>query len=108
MKSKDRVMTALNHKTTDRILITRCHDFWIPETEQALLRYFNLKGSDTLDAIINFDVNWLEAVYRGQALEFNKDGNPLGIWGTPDAINTYKKTFSRPLADMNSIDDVER
>ena len=107
MNSKERVLAALSHKTADRVPITRCHGFWILETEQALLQYFNLKGPDTLDAIFNFDVYWVEAIYRGPPLGADADGNQLGIWGTPDSTNTYTQEFIRPLAEATGIADIE-
>jgi hypothetical protein len=62
MNSKERVLTALQHKATDRIPVARCHGFWIPETRQNLMTRFKLRGEETLDALLKFDVQWVDNI----------------------------------------------
>jgi uroporphyrinogen decarboxylase len=107
MNSKERVLNALQHRTTDRIPAARCHGFWTPEVRQSLMTRFKLRGEDTLDALLNFDVQWLETIYRGPDLGLDDQGRPIGIWGLPEGVYTYSQQFSRPLANVQSIAQIE-
>ena len=106
MNSKERVLTALQHHTTDRIPVARCHGFWLQETRQALMNRFKLRGEETLDALLNFDVQWLEAIYRGPDLGQDDQGRNLSIWGLPEGVYTYSQQMYRPLAGIQTVSQV--
>jgi uroporphyrinogen decarboxylase len=107
MNSRERVLGALQHQNTDRIPVARCHGFWIPETRQSLMTRFKLRGEDTLDVLLKFDVQWLETVYRGPDLGLNTDNLPIGIWGSPEGVYTYSQQINRPLANVQTIKQIE-
>jgi len=107
MNSKERVLAALNHQITDRIPISRCHGFWTPETRQALMTRFKLRREETLDALLKFDVQWLEPVYRGPDLGQGNEGRPTSIWGLAEGVYTYSEQFPRPLANIQTVNQIE-
>jgi len=107
MNSKERVLNALNHKTTDRIPIALVHGYWMSDVEQLLKEYYYLRGGDTLDAIFNFDTHGVEPVYRGPAFDLDGKGHRLGIFRTPENSNTYSEEFYRPFTDSASIFEIE-
>ena len=108
MNSKERVLAALNHQTTDRVPIALAHGYWKPDVEQALREHFYLKGYDTLNCVFNIDAYWVEPTYCGEPLGTDDDGNPLGIWGTSeDTSLSYTDEAIRPLSEASSVADVE-
>ena len=107
MNSKERVLNALNHKTTDRIPIALVHSYWISDVEQLLKERYYLRGGDTLDAIFHFDTRGVEPFYRGPLFDFDQNGHYQGIFGTPENSLTFSQEFYRPLADPTSIAEIE-
>lgn len=107
MNSKERVLAALQHQTTDRIPVARCHGFWVPETRQSLMTRFKLRGEETLDTLLKLDVQWLEAIYRGPDLGLDDQGRPIGIWGLPDGVYTYSQQMKRPLMNVQTVKQIE-
>jgi len=107
VKSKERILAALNHQTTDRIPISNCHGFWNQEILQSLKTRYKIRGDNTLESILNLDVKWVEPVYCGPDLGFDDQGHPLGIWGYREGLETYTETYPRPLKDVNSIQQIE-
>ena len=68
--------------------------FLATETEQALLQYFNLKGSDTLDAIFNLSVcviGWRQStVARRWALMRTGTDRHMGYTGIGDSYTEQR------------------
>lgn len=107
MNSKERVLAALDHQTTDRVPIALAHGYWSPDLDQPLREYFYLRGTDTLYAFFHMDAYWVEPVYCGPEFGFDPAGHRMGIFGTPENSNTYSQEFPRPLASANSVAEVE-
>ena len=107
MNSKERVLSALSHKTTDRIPIALVHGYWMPDVEQLLKEYYYLRGGDTLDAIFHFDTRGIEPFYRGPAFGLDVNGHRMGIFGTPENSYTYSEEFYRPLTESTTLAEIE-
>lgn len=107
MNSRERVLNALNHKTTDRIPIALVHGYWMSDVEQLLKERYYLRGGDTLDAIFHFDTHGVEPFYRGPVFDFDQNGHYQGIFGTPENSLTFSQEFYRPLVDVTSIAEIE-
>jgi uroporphyrinogen decarboxylase len=107
MNSKERVLAALSHQPSDRIPLTMVHGYIVPEMERRLKEHYYLYGVETLHPFFKLDTQWIEPVYVGPPLGVDQEGNRLGIWGTPEYIQTYSERFRRPLAEITSVAEVE-
>ena len=107
MKSKERVLAALEHRNTDRVPIALLHANWEDPTAAKLRQHFYLRQTETLSAIFRFDTRAVEPYYIGPEFTRDTDGNLLGIFSTPEESNTYTEEFGRPLKDVNTVAEVE-
>lgn len=105
MKSKERVMRAINHEETDRI------PFSFPGasdgTTRRLMSFVKVSDYEDLMRLLNVDTrltNWM--IYKGEKRYYN--GEDADHWGiTPKAYNDGDSSNQCPLRDVTSIDEVE-
>ena len=102
MTSKQRVLCSLNWREPDRVPI---QTYLRPEVEQALRDHF--AGRDILECL-GVDFREVQPVYRGM-LRPPEEGIVFNMWGAgARTIGTYDEPAVFPLADLRSLDDVER
>ena len=107
MNSKERVLRALDHQTTDRVPIALVHGYWMPDVEQALKERYYFRGGDTLDAIFHFDTHGVEPAYRGPRFDLDENGHYEGIFKTPENSYTFSQEIYRPLANATTAAEIE-
>ncbi len=107
MKSKQRVLAALEHRCSDRVPIALLHGNWEDPTAAKLRQHFYLRQTETLSAIFRFDTRAVEPFYVGPKFAEDADGNLLGIWGTPEGSMTFTEEMGRPLKEVSSVAEVE-
>lgn len=105
MKSKERVLTALNWQEPDRVPIKI---YLTPEMESKLIEHFN--GKDILEAI-GVDFRHVSPKYRGKIRE-SHDGITYDMWGAGykqikhGSAGTYDEAVVLPLAELKTMNDV--
>jgi uroporphyrinogen decarboxylase len=109
MTSKERVLTAINHKNPD---ITPCNYVGTPEVDEKLKKYFNTESMDVILNKLGVDLRVIEVPYIGPALRKWDDGRFENIWGqirkpVKHASGIYNEAVEFPYAKFQSIDDVE-
>lgn len=107
MNSKQRVLTALEHRPTDRIPIALLHANWEDPTAAKLRQHFYLRQTETLSSIFKFDTRAVEPFYVGPTFKRDEEGNLLGIWSTPEDSMTFTEELGRPLKNATSVAEVE-
>ncbi len=119
MTAKTRVLTALNHKSTDRVPLDLAAT---PETKQKLKEYFGVEEDEILLQELGIDIRTVTPEYVGPALE-NYSGQEWegkdrtkpfqDIWGVrrrPVSYSTghYNEICQYPLAEVESISDLDK
>ena len=108
MISKERVMNAVNHRTTDRIPITFDAE---KEVYELLYKHLNFKQKEELFDYLGVDT-WMilptNFIYPEE--ELRKEVK-TSIWGyktrlTPYNGGTYDELFFNPLAGKDHLDDI--
>jgi len=106
MKSKERVLTALNWQEPDRVPV---QIYLTPEMRTKLSNYF--KGQNILECL-GVDFRSVGPTYRGKLRE-SHDGITYDMWGSGykhiehGSAGTYDEAVVLPLADLKTMDDVE-
>lgn len=119
MTAKTRVLSALNHKSTDRVPI----DFAAtPETKQKLKEYFGVDEDEVLLQELGIDVRAVTPEYvgpafknySGQEWEGKDKTKPFqdvwGVWRKPVSYSTghYNEICQYPLAEVENISDLDK
>jgi len=110
MSGKERVLKAINYEITDRVPV----DFWATkDATTKLMNYFKLNDKEKLFEKLGIDIRYVFPEYIGPALRDFPDGSKEDIWKirrkSVKAGNTvYNEVSYYPLADANSIEDIER
>ena len=109
MTSKQRVLTAINHKQPDRTPITFDAE---KEVYQALYKYFNIQSKKALFDKLNVDT-WmiLPKGFESEPIEGTKEKQ--AIWGYKTTVasysgGTYDEICYNPLAGKDSIEDIKK
>jgi len=106
LKSKERVLTSLRWEEPDRVPV---QIYLTPEMRARLTDHF--KGKDILECL-GIDFRVVRPVYRGKIRE-SHDGISYDMWGAGyrrvehGQAGTYDEAVVLPLADLETIDDVE-
>jgi uroporphyrinogen decarboxylase len=112
--SKTRALSAIDHKPVDRVPI----DLWASkEVKQDLEELFDMDYASMIDSLgIDFRVVHGPS-YVGQEMESYPDGSFRDLWGVRrieveygegDKRGTYKEVIEAPLADAQSVQDIEQ
>lgn len=110
MTSRERVLTALQHKEPDRVPL-----FYrdVPEVEQRLLKDLGLGSREELLRYLAIDFRWVEPEYVGPCLADEKTGNTRDIWGVEYRFvefseeGGYWEAASNPLAGCEDPAELE-
>ena len=106
MKSKDRVLTALDWQEPDRVPV---QIYLTPEMRTRLNNHF--KGQDILECL-GIDLRTVGPTYRGE-IRKPHDGITYDMWGAGykrvvhGNAGTYDEAVILPLADLKTMDDVQ-
>jgi len=106
--SKQRVLTALSHRTPDR---TPCNYLGTPEINQVLLNHFQTDSMDTVLDRLGVDLRVIEPVYIGPELRKWPDGRFETLWGhvrkpVVNQAGTYNESVEFPYAKFQSVEEV--
>ncbi|MCM8829780.1 MAG: hypothetical protein NC824_02115 [Candidatus Omnitrophica bacterium] len=110
MSGKERVLKTISHKKIDRVPV----DFWATkDVERKLMAYFNLDDRDSLLERLGVDIRYVFPEYKGPKLRSFPDGSKEDIWKVrrkpvKAGIAIYNEVCYYPLADANSIEDIEK
>ena len=110
MKSKERVLTALEHKSPDR---PPCNYLGTPEVDERLKNYFQ---ADTIDVVLEelgVDIRIVDVPYIGPKLRTWEDGRFMNYWGhirkpVRNETGTYNEAVELPYAAFKTAEDVEK
>ncbi len=110
MNSKQRVLTALSHKTPDR---TPCDYLGTPESTRKLFNHFHTEVLDVVLEKLGTDMRIVDAPYIGPELPKWEDGKYMSYWGhirkpIRNIAGSYDEAVELPYAEFNSIADVEK
>jgi uroporphyrinogen decarboxylase len=105
MNSKERVMTALDWRETDRLPL---QVYLTKEMQDKLEAYF--KGRDVHECL-GIDFRTVFPQYKGK-IKAARDGVVYDIWGAgyklvANETGSYQEAVELPLADLKTMDDVE-
>lgn len=114
MTSRERVLTAINHKEPDRV---PC-DYWAgPEVGERLRHYFKCETQEELLRQLRVDLRYVPGPsYLGQEFRSYEDGTVEDLWGVRRRSMTvkqgqyqwtYKHVAVAPLAPMKTVAEVE-
>ena len=114
MNSKERVLTALQHKAPDRVPV----DYWaIPLITQRLKEKLNFKDDEELLRYLNIDLRVINGPqFTGRELRKYPNGKAEDLWGVlrrPVTVegNGFKQTYMEvdesPLANMETVKEIE-
>jgi len=115
MDSRTRVARALSHREPDRVPI----DYWAsPEVTTRLLNRFNFASKEELLQHFGVDFRYIDGpAYIGPEPVVREDGSKEDHFGVPrqrvvygegDQQGSYSEVAAFPLADAESVEDVER
>jgi uroporphyrinogen decarboxylase len=118
MKPRERFLTAVNHQEVFPIPTDVMENTLYPGLEAGLCQHFGLAGTDLegLLKALNAHARWGKPAYIGPPLEEApfQPPNPFpakkatrSIWGSWSGMNTYTDEIERPLANAESIADIE-
>ncbi len=103
-------MKAIEHKTTDRVPV----DFWATkDAEKKLFAHFGTDDRETVLKKLGIDMRYVFPEYTGTPLRTFPDGSKEDIWkvrrkGIKAGNATYNEITWYPLADAQSIGDIEK
>ncbi len=111
VNSRERVLTALDHNSPDRVPI----DFWaVQEIFSQLITHYRVSSKDEVLDRIGADLRYIEGpLYTGPDLARYTDGSEDDIWGvarkttsTPDGKAAYKTVVRYPLLEIKTVEEV--
>ncbi len=113
MTSRDRVITALNHKQPDKVPAAfEC----VESVYKKLMKHNDFSDSEQLYNKFGIDIRYIAPKYIGPELKSYKDKNgnlvEQSFWGYESTYHWTGKEFNSiisyyPLAEIESIEDVE-
>jgi uroporphyrinogen decarboxylase len=116
MKPKERVLSAINHQTPDRVPI----DFGAqPEVWDALMAALHMDTHEDLLRYLDVDFRYIEPIeliydrdhYRGPAMNTRSDGSWADIWGVwrrpvRYSHGIYQEIVSYPLTKVTEVEQL--
>jgi uroporphyrinogen decarboxylase len=105
MKSKERVLRAINHEEPDRV---PC-DFWGLEDTKARLRaHFGVEDDEGFLEALGIDIRSVWPAYIGPEKKTYPDGSLEDFWGIRrKKIGGFDTVILNPLREASSIEEVE-
>ena len=111
MNSRQRVLSALEHKGYDRIPV---HHEATPEVNAILREHFGVSDDLQLAEIVGDDWRYVVPEYVGPELRKFPDGSQEGLWGERyndipygDGLGTYPEAVYLPFADVTDPTDLD-
>lgn len=110
MYGKERVLKAVEHKTTDRVPV----DFWATkDAEKKLFSYFKTNNSEDILEKLGIDIRQVFPEYIGPPLRTFPDSSKEDIWkvrrkGIKAGNATYNEITFYPLSDARTIEDLDK
>jgi uroporphyrinogen decarboxylase len=121
MNSRERVLAAVQGQEVFPVPVDLFENGLYPSGAAALRKKLNLPGDDFFEDILRAlgaDFRWATAPYAGPPL--STEGAPQGItvdypnrrierniWGTWDGVDTFTGTLERPLADAETVAEID-
>lgn len=110
MNSRERVLSALDHRGYDRIPV--CYD-GTPEISAQMMETFGLKTHEDLLRLVGDDCRYMGAKYVGPELRKFPDGSWEGVWGERYNLlafegGSYPEAVYLPFAEVDSVADLQR
>jgi uroporphyrinogen decarboxylase len=110
MTSKERVLTALEHKQPDRC---PCDYLGTPEVDEKLKGHFQTDSMAVALEKLGVDIRVVDAPYIGPRLRKWDDGRFENYWGSirkpvRNEAGSYDEAVGLPYAEFKSVQDVER
>ena len=110
MTPRERVLTALSHRTPDR---TPCGYLSTPEIDDKLKKHFLTDSMDAVLEKLGVDLRVIDAPYIGPALRTWPDGRFENIWGQirkpiRNEAGSYDEAVEHPYAAFQSVEDVRK
>jgi uroporphyrinogen decarboxylase len=110
MNSRDRVLSALERCSYDRIPVK--HE-GTPEVNRMLMEHFGLSNTEQLLRVLGDDFRYVEPVYCGPELKTFPDGSVEGYFGerykyAEFESGKYLEACYLPYAGVNSLDALDR
>jgi uroporphyrinogen decarboxylase len=110
MTSKERVLTALEHRQPDRC---PCDYIGTPEVHEKLKKHFRTDSMDVVLEKLGVDLRVVDAPYIGPELRRWEDGRFENYWGSirkpvRNEAGTYNEAVEFPYAEFKSVEDVEK
>jgi uroporphyrinogen decarboxylase len=110
MTSKERVLTALEHKEADRC---PCNYLGTPEVDEKLKEHFQTESIDVVLGKLGVDIRIVDAPYIGSELRVWEDGRFENYWGSirkpvSNEAGTYNEAVEFPYAGFKTLEDVEK
>lgn len=109
MTSKQRVLTALEHRQPDRV---PCNYLGTPEVDAILMANFRTDRMDEVLEKLGVDLRIVEPPYVGPELRRWEDGRFENFWGqirkpVRNEAGIYNESVEFPYAEFQSVKDVE-
>lgn len=105
---RERVLTALNHKSPDRVPVDVAHYEVGADVLTRLQRHFYVKDLQTILLALGADLRWIEPLYRGPELVTRPDGTYIGYFGQAENVLSYAEGLGlRPLQNAESVGEIE-
>jgi uroporphyrinogen decarboxylase len=110
MTSKERILTALDHKEGDRC---PCDYIGTPEVDKELLHHFETEDMEVVLERLGADLRVLDLPYIGPELRVWNDGRFENYWGSirkpvRNEAGEYNEAVEFPYAKFESVADVEK
>jgi len=108
--SKERVLTALEHKNPDRC---PCDYIGTPEVDEKLKKHFQTDKMEVVLERLGVDIRVVDAAYIGPELRVWDDGRFENYWGSirkpvRNEAGTYNEAVEFPYAAFKSVEDVKK
>ncbi len=104
MTSKERVLTAFDHRVPDRVPLWYGADPFVTENLQRIL---GQPDEEALMQRLHIDFRRVRERYVGPELKQNPDGSRQSWWGVDRIGAYYGQPFSHPLAGVETIEEIE-
>lgn len=107
---RERVLTALSHKTPDR---TPCNYLSTPEVDEKLKKHFRTDSMDVVLEKLNVDIRVIDTPYIGPSLRTWPDGRFENFWGhirkpVKNEAGSYNEAVEFPYAAFQNVEDVRK
>lgn len=108
MTPRERVLTALSHRTADR---TPCDYIGTPEVDDKLKEHFQAESMDVVLEKLGVDIRVVDAPYIGPELRTWPDGRFENYWGQfrkpiKNEAGSYMEAVEFPYAAFQSVEEV--